>query len=369
MVSPKIVKRIGYWIFLLLFTLVAAEIILRIYNPFPTSVTGDRITLQTNTRVTFRNAKETSLDSTVIVSKNSLGFRGVDPPKNLRDYLSIITVGGSTTECIFINEGKTWPALLSLSLNQFFSPLWLNNAGLNGHSTFGHIKLLNDYIVPIRPKVCIFLVGCNDVDRPDLNRYDKTMLNSNQHLVVTLARYSRLANVCLNFYRHHLAKERELIQAHPYGLIKKSPVVISDSAIQQTLDKLKPDVENYEGRLKTIISVCKRANILPIVLTQPCLLGEGIDDVTGFDLATYPFRNMNGRLQWLELEMYNEKTRKVCKENNVMMIDLARLLPKSTKYFYDAFHYNNMGCEKINELIAAPVINYLTNEFPSFRRK
>jgi hypothetical protein len=34
-----------------------------------------------------------------------------------------------------------------------------------------------------------------------------------------------------------------------------------------------------------------------------------------------------------------------------MMIDLARLLPKSTKYFYDAFHYNNIGCKKINELI------------------
>ena len=369
MASRKIVRRIGYWIFLLLFTLVAAEIILRIYNPFPTSVTGDRVTLQTNTRVTFRNAKETLLDSTVIVLKNSLGFRGVDPPKNLPDYLSILTIGGSTTECIFINEEKTWPALLSDTLNQSFSPFWLNNAGLNGHSTFGHIKLLKDYVVPIKPKVCIFLVGCNDIDRPDLNRYDQSMVNSNQYLVVRLARYSRLVNVGLNFYRHHLAKERELIQEHPYGLRKQLPVLISDSAIQQTLDKLKPDVVNYSGRLKTIISICKQANILPIFLTQPCLLGEGIDDVTRIDLATYPFRNINGRLQWLELEMYNDETRRVCNENNVMVIDLAHLLPKSTKYFYDAFHYNNNGCKKINELIAIPVLNYLTNKFPSFRRK
>ena len=157
--SSKVKKRLAYAFFILLFTIIAAEVLLRIYNPFETSVTGDKITLRTNVEYLVNIGPNTkNLDDSAIVKKNSLGFRGQNPPADKKDYLSIIAVGGSTTECIYITEGKTWPDLLSEKLLKDLGNVWVNNAGLNGHSTFAHIQLM-DYIVTLKPDVVLFLVG------------------------------------------------------------------------------------------------------------------------------------------------------------------------------------------------------------------
>ena len=84
------------------------------------------------------------------------------PPDFARD-LTIVTVGGSTTECFDLAEDKTWPHDLGVKLQRDFKHLWLNNAGLSGNSTFGHAILMQDYLVKLKPKVVIFLVGINDL--------------------------------------------------------------------------------------------------------------------------------------------------------------------------------------------------------------
>ncbi len=366
MLSPKIKKRISYFFFLFVFTLIAAEIILRIYNPFPTSVTGDKITLHNNTRRVLDNIKGPELDSRVVVSKNSLAFRGPEPPLDFNDYLTILTIGGSTTECLIVNEEKTWPALIGNELNKSFRNVWLNNAGLNGHSTYGHLKLLQDYVVKLQPKVCIFLVGCNDINRPDLSRADSTVFNKYQNLVVSLARWSRLMNVLLNFYRHHLAKERELVKGLPFTMTGHPTKIVSDSVAERLINVLKPDVVRYGERLKKMIAICRSANILPIILTQPCVLGNAIDDITGVDLATYPYKEINGKVLWSELQLYNDETKRVCGLENVLVLDLGNQLPKSTKYFYDIFHFNKAGCKKISELLSPQIIPCLKQHFPQF---
>ena len=361
-------KQIAYWLFLIFFTLIAAELILRIYNPFPTSITGDKITLHSNTRLRLENVNGPELDTTVIILKNSLAFRGPEPPVAFQDYLTIFTIGGSTTECMFINQEKTWPALISNQLSESFKNVWLNNAGLDGHSTYGHIKLLEDYIVKLRPKICIFLVGCNDVDRPDLSKADKTVFNENQDLVVSLARYSKLANICLNYYRHHRAKQRQLLVGLPYSLTGFPRRFIGEGATRQILTKLEPDVARYGERVKKIIAICRKANIIPIFLTQPCLPGDVIDDVTGVDLATFPYRDINGSVLWSEFKLYNQETIRICNQEKVKVFDLANLLPKSSKYYYDVFHYNNAGCRKINELLSPELKKYVGELFPSYQK-
>jgi hypothetical protein len=78
------------------------------------------------------------LEARIVHRKNSLGFRGPELPADYAERLSIIAVGGSTTECFYIPDGKTWPDLPADSLGGNFSGLWLDNAGLDGHSTWGH---------------------------------------------------------------------------------------------------------------------------------------------------------------------------------------------------------------------------------------
>jgi lysophospholipase L1-like esterase len=358
----KVKKTMLYALFLLGFTCLAAEIILRMYNPFSTSVTGDRITLHTNTRTIIKNGPNANgLDEESLVLKNSLGFRGPEPPADFNQHLTIVAVGGSTTECLFVPEGKTWTALLADQLQSSFNKVWLNNAGLNGHSTYGHIKLVKDYITELKPDYCLFLVGCNDVDRADLGNSDKTIGNGNQNFVITLARYSKLANVSLNFYRHHLASERELVNNKHFALTGKEPLVIDDRIITSELNRQLRLVKRYGSRIRELITLCRQAGIEPVFITQPCLPGDTVDDVTGIDLATLPVDDKrNGRLVWKMLQLYNDETRAVCKEQNVFLVDLAILLPKSSKYFYDVYHFNNEGCRMISSIVKDSLSNYLS---------
>ena len=141
----------------------ATEILLRIYNPFEFRVKGNQINLPVYFNYNIVIKDQTVLDNLVVHTKNSLGFRGEEAPKTFEDYLTIIAVGGSTTECFLIADGQDWPAILGEKLKKSFNLIWINNAGLDGHSTFGHNVLMQDYIVKIKPKVVLFLVGINDL--------------------------------------------------------------------------------------------------------------------------------------------------------------------------------------------------------------
>ena len=46
--------------------------------------------------------------------------------------------------------------------------MWVNNAGLDGATTYRHLILMEDYVAQLRPKVVLFLIGINDVGAGNL---------------------------------------------------------------------------------------------------------------------------------------------------------------------------------------------------------
>jgi len=97
-----------------------------------------------------------------------------------RTWHKIIFVGGSTTECFHISDGKDWPSAAGAMLKKQFPRIWHNNAGLDGHSTFGHLVLLHDLLLPLHPQMIVFLVGWNDIGITAGNYYDVNTLNSDR---------------------------------------------------------------------------------------------------------------------------------------------------------------------------------------------
>ena len=94
-------------------SLVLCEIILRIYNPFQSRVRGNEIILKSNYKKTVViDPPVNGLDKSIKYSTNSIGFRGPEPPKDWDKALTIITVGGSTTECSLLSDDSTWAAQL-----------------------------------------------------------------------------------------------------------------------------------------------------------------------------------------------------------------------------------------------------------------
>src|SRR5215813_4849859 len=101
-------------------SLVFLEFALRIYNPVIETVKGERVVLRPNYDEIRQNNRIPGMQITHIpgvapeshIHQNSLGFRGADPPADFADWLSIITVGGSTTRSATQSDDRTWTALV-----------------------------------------------------------------------------------------------------------------------------------------------------------------------------------------------------------------------------------------------------------------
>jgi len=359
----KIFRTLGYILYLLIFTIIALEVILHIYNPFPVRVKGDRIMMPANQTHHFRNDLVPGLDKEISIEYNSLGLRGPERPPNYDSCLSIITVGGSTTFGWYISTEKTWPYLLSGELSKSFKNVWLNNAGMAGQTTYGHIVLMKDHLVPLKPKVMIFMMGINDVGIRNIGPYDSVTVRSFKKFILT---YSETANLVLAFLRYQRAIERKLTEVN-VDFNNYDTLNIPENKMQEVLIQLNPLVSKYEQRVRMMMEMCKANNIFPIIMTQPLIFGNVTDSVTGADLGKIKIKDgLNGELWARKLELYNDVLKRIAAEYNIPCIDLAAMLPKSTRYFCDYMHHTNEGASKITELITPHITKYLAEQFPGY---
>jgi hypothetical protein len=193
----------------LVLSLIILEIALRVFPPFEMRFKPDRIVLPVNKRYVFDNTAKfpAKLPQTTVHTKNILGFRGAPPPANFADYLTIVTIGGSTTECFYLSDGRTWTDLLGARLSRNFPKLWINNAGMDGATTYRHLILLEDYVVKLKPKLVLFLVGVNDVGVGEI--HDKPREGFGGWLKA-MTNQSEVYSLGLNIYRYFVARGRGL---------------------------------------------------------------------------------------------------------------------------------------------------------------
>jgi hypothetical protein len=92
-----------------------------------------------------------------------------------------------------------------------------------------------------------------------------------------------------------------------------------------------------------------------------------VDDLTGINLAALRVTpDMNGELGWEVLELYNDVVRQRGREADVLVIDLAREMPKNSVYYYDLMHYTNGGAALVADIVAAQLTPFLARKFPAY---
>lgn len=356
------------YVFVAVFLLL--EIGLRIYNPFHFRLKGNRIVLPANQKQIITNRINPKLDPLIINTRNSLGFRGPElPDTGGAGLLKIITIGGSTTECHFLNDNKTWPYLLGAKLSDSLKGCWLNNAGLDGHSTFGHIVLLNGVVKQLKPSVVIFLTGINDVENSGPTFHDR--LNT-RGAVADWKHYifenSEVLNLALNLVRGWRAQKFNNTTNANIVLDSLERRPLPDAVVQSRMALQRPYLDAYRSRLLQLVDTCLAWHIIPVLMTQPNLFGVGKDPVTRADLEMYPTdskdHDMNGKLIWEMLERYNDEVRWVCDEKGAVLIDLARMVPKNSLYYYDMSHFTNEGAMLVAKAVAGQLTPVLRRKFP-----
>lgn len=344
-----------------LIALVILEVFLRIWSPFGARVQGGKIVLPSG--ITYdlnRPEGANGLDEKIHHSKNSLGFRGPEKPQDWDKAETVIAVGGSTTECFYLGDGKDWPAQLLSQLQGKHPNLWINNAGLDGHSTFGHQMLLDDYVVPLKPDYVLLMIGVNDIGIEEMRSYDADAVG-NKGIMPWLARNSSIFGTIANLRRAANARKAGL--THSFVSLQELKVLeLPQDSIDKAVTAQASGRAAFGQRVDKILSTCKNAGIKPILVTQALLWGDTLDPVTGLNLGNRQLKEGgNGKQRLAVLESYNNVLRSTAMKTNTPLIDLAAIMPKSTEYFYDAYHFTNAGAAKVAVLLAPELENLLQN--------
>lgn len=323
-----------------LLAFLVAEGILRLWSPLHNRVHGDRIRLIANSHRIIQLEQDKvhpGMDPVVEYSTNSIGFRGPEPDSS-RQVPRIFAVGGSTTECRALSDGDTWPAKLQEQLMARGSEVWINNAGIDGTSTFGHQYLLEDHLLEMQPDMIVFLVGVNDLSQTELQSGDTFLQESHRHTMRKYMQYSEVFNLLITLYRANRAQH--------YGL--HHPTAADTAALsadeRNFYDSLHLEGNTaYEARLSALADTCLRHDILPVFVTQP-IYKEDI------------------HRRFIYMDGYNETLLNFCAERGLLCIDLDKELADSDAYYYDFIHYTRAGASEVARIIAGDLDSLLKAE-------
>jgi len=345
--------------------LLLGELILRIYNPFVSHIRKGRIHLPASQQVVFHNKWISKLDPRIHYSRNALGMRGPLPTESIHQLVSVICMGGSTTECRFLSDDQTWPYHLQKKLDDSIPNIWINNAGLDGQSTFGHQLLLNEYIVSLRPRYILFLTGVNDVETDKPESFDLLLENKIQWeapvpFFKSLLLKTELGTTAFQLYSIRIAYKKGLIHKEvDFKSLKDT--LHTDQYEKEEMQKQIPYLQAYKTRIQQLIETCKQNSITPILITQASLHGNYTDPATDKNMGTKYSSSgnsiRNNQLQGKILESYNDVIRSMAP--NTPVIDLASLMPKNSAFYYDFIHFNKHGAARVGEIIAEELLPIL----------
>jgi len=342
--------------------LVVLEVGLRIINPFEMRVRGNQIILPVNKVYELRNIQVPGLQQEVRHTKNSLGFRGPEPKEAHPEAIRIFAIGGSTTESFYQPDGYDWPAIAENVLLANGLNVWMNNAGLDGHSTFGHNILLNDFLIDLKPDIILVMAGLNDVSRLEMDETNirrGLQFGSRREVVTSLAHYSEIMATMLHLHRVYVASRQGLRHAF-LDFSSLGEIEYPFNHIDEVLEYQEEwFLDGFRARLTAFVETSLRNEIKPVLITQATAVGFGIDPHTGIDLAAVDLGGFSGALFWSMVEQYNDVIREIAKKNDLLLIDLARELYKNTLFFYDAVHMTDAGAAETGQIIGTRLSEWL----------
>lgn len=287
----------------------------------------------------------------IIYKRDAHGLRG---EYTATDKIDILTMGGSTTDQRYITEGATWQDVLRGEFRRAGKSISIANAGVDGHSTYGHLKAFDWWLPQIpnlTPKYILLYVGINDFYKaPDNYDFSGGRSSTRHYLRQQIRQKSAL------YYLFRTTKDLIFSHEARHKAINYGSVAWTDAPLASNHARLSRErVDSYSERLKRLNERVRAMNATPIFVTQSIGRCErrdgklfGTTDTKTFDETT-----INGVDHCIILELLNDVTMRACRESNGVCIDLARELEFDANDYYDFFHNTPQGAEKIGRYLHA----------------
>ncbi len=311
---------------------------------------------------------------------NADGIRG--DTFTTEQHYRILAVGGSTTECLLLDDSLAWPHLLQDALNQRVAgeQVWVGNVGRSGLRA-AHHALHVKYLLPEYPRIdaIIVLVGINDFQ----NRLGRDGQGSADPALLMQMAFDELPARYRPgpFYKRteiwrRLRTLKSLIARRGHVQDDNGDNLVNWRRHRQTAARIRdslPDVEpalvEYRRDLNAIIDEAARFKTRVILLTQPVMWRPGLPPglhkllwLGGVgDFQAEPGKDYYSVAALARgMDRYNRTLLEVCRDRGVECVDLAAAVPKDTTAFYDDAHFNAPGARKVAAIVATYLLTHGT---------
>ena len=370
---PKFFKIIFFYCITSFIVLISTELLLSTFKEKPSN---NKIVRSINFREHYpnkfeRNYKYKKVNGKIILSDEvdlSTDSNGYINPSIIhnKDSINILFLGGSTTENRFLNEFTRFPYLVGRNLDSKIRNLNFNsiNSAVSGNNSLHSLNIfINKGIwIPAKPEIAVLMHAINDlislaynnsyyiVDKPramlltkDVSKFDTRFIK------YQLKRFfPHLINRLVIFFDK--IKQKNVLERDEFKEYRGKEIEVNTALIKKL----------FKSSLNNFIETAKSWEIKPVLMTQPNLfLNERIYGIErGKSLKIVKTTNLN-YVEFQELyDEFNQITRDLANEKNILLIDLEKTIPKDRIYFQvnNDIHFNNKGSTLAAEIISDELI-------------
>jgi lysophospholipase L1-like esterase len=304
------------------------------------------------------------------------GYRSDGSPA--RADLRLLTLGGSTTECLYLDQTETWPRLLQDWLrSRTGRTAWVANAGKSGLNTYHHVVQVERLLAQSPDfDVVVLFVGLNDMHQRLRKGGDAVAFDTwhRGHAIEVearalavhpepyrwsgLPRNTAIAALVTDAWRapgrrRSAAADIRVEDDRGQTYVRRREMRSNAEVWADSPPDLSAALDAYAANLGRVLDRIRGTGARALVITQPSLWEETIapeaERLLWFgwfeDEPWEPKGYYTGEALMTAMNRYNSTTREVAASRNVPILDLARTMPKSPQYFYDDCHFTEAGAQ------------------------
>lgn len=286
----------------------------------------------------------------IVYKRDRYGLRG---EYDTTSTIDILTLGGSTTDQRYVSEGETWQDILSESFRRAEDSVRVVNAGVDGQSTYGHIKNFEWWfpdIPGLQVRYFLFYLGVNDFARLYASgsgiRADDLAeeFSPLKALVKERSALYYLFRTIRGIYRaqsvHQLGHAR--IDSKSYKWTDVPLLTDHEEHLREALLR-------YEERVRILGEKVRSFDAVPIFVTQVSrrykVSGGRVLGIK--NTLRIRDKEINGVDAYFMMQLINAKTLEACHDLGGICINLANELEFEDDDFYDFHHTTPKGSRKI----------------------
>jgi lysophospholipase L1-like esterase len=275
------------------------------------------------------------------VTHNSLGFRGSEVSLNKKaGIIRVVTLGGSSTYCVGVSDNETWPYLLEKKLGDGWEVL---NLGVPGYNSVENLIQTALQLQELSPDIAVFYEGWNDIHCIHIKNLKSDYSDFHGPLQYHTLRLNALK---IGDKSIIISLTRKLLE---YIFTKNEPIKVTPTENAFSANPDHRSLYLYGRNLKSIITLCRQFNIVPIMVPQ----------VLNYAVLKNDEHILNDWAPFLiakdiesEMRFYNDKMQEVANREKVGFVKAVLDVNYSTSDFVDMGHFSYSGNDKFATILA-----------------